>query len=115
MKANESSAHYESKVRECTNFAVREIKKVCKEIGPRPSGEENESKAQDYVEKLMEPFADEVVRERFELSPKAFMGWVLADGVMMLISSALMILALSNAVPQASVWLKAAALALSVI
>ena len=115
LKANESSAHYESKVRECTNFAVREIKKVCKEIGPRPSGEENESRAQDYVEKLMEPFADEVVRERFVLSPKAFMGWVLADGVMMLISSALMILALSGAVPQAAVWLKAAALALSVI
>ena len=31
------------------NFAAREIKRVCKEIGPRASGEENERKAQAYL------------------------------------------------------------------
>ena len=29
MKAYESHAHYPSKVRECSNFAIREIRKVC--------------------------------------------------------------------------------------
>ena len=50
MKANESHAHYASKVRECSNFAIREIKKVCKEVGPRPAGFEGEKQGQDYVE-----------------------------------------------------------------
>ena len=48
MKASESNPNYPSKVREMTNYTIREIKKVCKDIGPRPSGEENERKAQDY-------------------------------------------------------------------
>mgnify|MGYP000561148382 CR=1 FL=1 len=47
MKASESNPNYPSKVREMTNYTIREIKKVCKDIGPRPSGEENERKAQD--------------------------------------------------------------------
>ena len=45
MKASESNPNYPSKVREMTNYTIREIKKVCKDIGPRPSGEENERKA----------------------------------------------------------------------
>ena len=49
MKASESNPNYPSKVREMTNYTIREIKKVCKDIGPRPSGEENERKAQYYV------------------------------------------------------------------
>lgn len=114
MRASESNSHYASKVRECTNFAAREVKKVCANIGPRPSGEEGEKKAQDYVEELMAPIADEVKREKFSLHPKAFMGWVLVDGIMMLISAALMILALSGAVPAAAVALKALATVLSV-
>ena len=72
LKAYESNAHYPSKVRECSNFAVREIKRVCEQIGPRPAGYEGEKKAQDYVEKLMTPIADEVTREKFTLSPKAW-------------------------------------------
>ncbi len=97
MKAKESIPHFDSKVRECSNFTVREIKKVCKEIGPRPSGEENEQKAQDYVENLMGGIADDVKRESFDVHPKAFMSWVLIDGSAMIIAAILMILSLVNA------------------
>ena len=100
MKANESHKHYASKVRECSNFAVREIKKVCEQVGPRPAGYEGEQKAQDYVEKLMTPIADEVVREKFTLSPKAFMSWVTIDGILALISAILGIVAFTGAIPQ---------------
>lgn len=115
MKAKESNAHFDSKVRECSNFTVREIKKICKEIGPRPSGEENEQKAQDYVENLMGGIADDVKRESFDVHPKAFMSWVLIDGIEMLVAAVLMILAHLNVFPSASDVLRGAAFALSVI
>lgn len=115
MKAKESSSHFDSKVRECSNFTVREIKKVCKEIGPRPSGEENEQKAQDYVENLMSGIADEVKRESFGVHPKAFMSWVIIDGIGMLIASVLMILANLNVFPSASDVFRGASFGLSVI
>ncbi len=99
MKAYESHAHYPSKVRECSNFAIREIKKVCKEVGPRPAGYENEKKGQDYVEKLMTPIADEVKRESFTLSPKAFMSWVTLDGALALVAAVLGILCFAFNMP----------------
>lgn len=99
MKAYESNAHYASKVRECSNFAVREIKRVCEQIGPRPAGYEGEKKAQDYVEKVMTPIADDVTREKFTLSPKAFMSWVTIDGVLALIAAILGIIAFTGLVP----------------
>ncbi len=100
MKAHESHAHYSSKVRECTNFAIREIRKVCKDIGPRPAGFEGEAKGQDYVEKLMTPIADEVRREKFTLSPKAFMSWVMIDGILALIAAVLGILCFALQLPE---------------
>lgn len=115
MKAKESHVHFESKVRECSNFTVREIKKVCKEIGPRPSGGENEKKAQDYVEELMTPIADDVKREEFSVHPIAFMSWVVIDGVAMLIASILMILAHVNVFPEASKAMIIASLVLAII
>ena len=96
MKARESHPHFDSKVRESTNFAIREVKRVCKEIGPRPSGEEGEAKAQDYLENLMKPMADSVEREKFDVHPKAFMSWVIIDSVSMIIASILMIVALTG-------------------
>ena len=100
MKAYESHAHYSSKVRECTNFAIREIKKVCKEVGPRPAGYEGEKKGQDYVEKLMTPIADEVRRESFTLSPKAFMSWVMIDGILALVAAVFGILCFALQMPE---------------
>ena len=78
---------------------MREIKKVCQQVGPRPAGFEGEEKAQDYVENLMNPIADEVVREKFTLSPNAFMGWVAIDGILLVIAAALGILAFTGFVP----------------
>ncbi len=99
MKAYESHTHYPSKVRECSNFAIREIKKVCKEVGPRPAGYEGEKKGQDYVENLMTPIADEVKRENFTLSPKAFMSWVMIDGALALVAAVLGILCFAFNMP----------------
>ena len=101
MKANESHTHYASKVRECSNFAIREIKKVCKEVGPRPAGFDGEKKGQDYVEKLMTPIADEVKRESFTLSPKAFMSWVMIDGALALLAAIMGILCSIGFLPPA--------------
>ena len=44
LKANESVKNYAASVRMYTNYTVREIKKICKEIGPRPAGSESEKK-----------------------------------------------------------------------
>lgn len=102
MKASESNPNYPSKVREMTNYTIREIKKVCKDIGPRPSGEENERKAQDYVADSMSKVADSVVKEKFELHPKAFMGWVPLDVILMTISIVLTLLSYFDVLPSAS-------------
>ena len=102
MKASESNPNYPSKVREMTNYTIREIKKVCKDIGPRPSGEENERKAQDYVADSMSKVADSVVKEKFELHPKAFMGWVPLDVILMTISVILTLLSYFDVLPSAS-------------
>ncbi len=89
MLARESNANYPSRRREMTNYTIREVKKICKEIGPRESGEESERKAQAYVAESMKNVADSVEIEDFELHPKAFMGWVLLDVILMMISSVL--------------------------
>ncbi len=76
MTARESIANYESKLREYTNFAVRGIKKVCKECGPRPSASEEERKAQEMMQKDLETCCDKTWMESFKTAPKAFMLWV---------------------------------------
>ena len=101
MKAYESHPHYPSKVRECSNIAIREIKKVCKDVGPRPAGYEGEKKGQDHVEALMTPIADDVKRESFTLSPKAFMSWVMIDGALALVAAILGILCFAFDMPPA--------------
>lgn len=102
MQARESNANYPSRRREMANFAAREIKRVCKEIGPRASGEESERKAQAYLAETMKPVADSVEVEDFELHPKAFMGWVLLDVCLMLVSGVLLILSCLDVFPAAS-------------
>ncbi len=52
MKASESNPNYPSKVREMTNYTIREIKKVCKDIGPRPSGEEMSARLRTMLRTL---------------------------------------------------------------
>ncbi len=86
MKASESNSNYPSRLREMTNYTVREVKRVCKDIGPRESGEESERKAQAYVAESMKSVCDSVEVEEFDVHPKAFMSWVVIDVVLMLLS-----------------------------
>lgn len=86
MKACESTQNYPSRVREMSNYTVREVKKVCTQIGPRESGEESERKAQQYVAESMKSVCDSVETEEFDVHPKAFMGWVVIDVVLVLLS-----------------------------
>ncbi|MCL2509040.1 MAG: M28 family metallopeptidase [Oscillospiraceae bacterium] len=75
MKLSDLDINAASKLRESSNFAVREIKKVCKNIGPRAPGTDKENEAQDYIVKNCARFADTVEKENFKLSPRAFLAW----------------------------------------
>ena len=92
MKLEELNLNPVAKVRESTNFTVREIKKVCKNIGPRAAGSENENKAQDYILENCAKFADTAEKETFRLSPRAFMAWPWLGAVIEFIAIALFIL-----------------------
>lgn len=93
MKANESVKNYESTRRMYTNYAARSIKKVCKEIGPRFAGSEEEKKSIEYMAEDMKTCCDEVQIESFPVHPKAFMGWIPFSVVVMTISNLLFFVA----------------------
>jgi len=76
MTARQTIAGYDSRLREYANFAVRGIKKVCKECGPRPPCSPQEKKAQEMMRKDLETCCDSVRMETFKTAPRAFMGWV---------------------------------------
>ena len=86
MKANESVNNYASSVRMYTNYTVREIKKICKNIGPRLAGSEQEYEAHKYIAEEMKTCCDKVDIEEFKLSPEAFMSWVRIDGALIIFS-----------------------------
>lgn len=92
MSARESIANYPSRRREMTNYALREIKKVSSEIGPRISGEESERKMQALVAESHRQVADTVEVEEFEAHPKAFTGWIPIDVILLLGSVVLLML-----------------------
>lgn len=89
MKASESIPNFAPKLREYANYTARQIKDVCKNIGPRPSGEENEKIAQERFAKELENYADSVTVEPFDLHPKAFLGWVPMCAIIMIIANVL--------------------------
>lgn len=86
LKANESVKNYAASVRMYTNYTVREIKKICKTIGPRIAGSEQEYEAHKHIAEEMKTCCDEVAIEEFKLSPEAFMSWVRIDGTLILLS-----------------------------
>lgn len=88
MKANESVKNYPSVRRMYANYAARGIKNVCKTIGPRFSGSEQELKGLEYMADEMKTCCDEVKIEPFEVHPWAFLGWVPLCVVLMLVSFA---------------------------
>lgn len=86
MKANESIPNYDIKVREYTNYAIKSIKNVCKNFGPRPVGSEAEMKAQEYMQADLEKWCDEVKHEEYKCSDKAFMSWVPIGSALILLN-----------------------------
>ena len=89
MKASESIANYDIKVREYTNYAIKSIKNCCKNFGPRPTGSEAEKNAQEYMMNDLNNFCDEVTREEFKVSDKAFMSWIRIGVIMAIIAIAM--------------------------
>ena len=71
MKASESVKNYPSSLRMYTNYTVREIKKMCQSIGPRPSGTESERKAQEHLVSEMKTCCDKAATEDFKMSKYA--------------------------------------------
>ena len=86
LKANESVKNYPASLRMYTNYTVREIKKICKTIGPRLAGSPQEHEAQKHIAEEMKTCCDEVTIEDFKLSPEAFMSWVRIDGILIILS-----------------------------
>lgn len=84
MKAQDSVKNYPSALREMTNFSVRGIKKICKDVGPRPAGSEQEHEAQKLMAAELDGACDKVEIEPFDVHPGAFLGWMLTDGIMMI-------------------------------
>ena len=84
MKAQDSGKNYPSALREMTNFSVRGIKKICKDVGPRPAGSEQEHEAQKLMAAELDGACDKVEIEPFDVHPGAFLGWILTDGIMMI-------------------------------
>ena len=84
MKAQDSVKNYPSALREMTNFSVRGIKKICKDVGPRPAGSEQEHEAQKLMAAELDGACDKVEIEPIDVHPGAFLGWILTDGIMMI-------------------------------
>ena len=89
MKSSESIPNFDIKVREYTNYAIKSIKNVCKNFGPRAVGTQAEKNAQEYMKADLEKFCDEVRREEFRCSDKAFMAWVPVCAILLIVSSVL--------------------------
>lgn len=76
MKARETVKNYPSERRMYANYVVKNVKNICKNVGPRPSGSEKELEAQNWMAEELKTTCDEVKVEPFKLHPHAFMGWV---------------------------------------
>lgn len=86
MRANESVKNYPSTLRMYTNYADRRIRSICKEVGPRESGSESEKKAQEIILNDLKTCSDESKIEEFKIGKYAFMGWVVLDGILLLLA-----------------------------
>lgn len=65
MKANQSVENYDSRIREYANYSFRQSRNICKTIGKREAGSENEMKLQQHVENELKTCADEVKVDEF--------------------------------------------------
>lgn len=114
MYAKDSVSNFSEQLKKYTAYVEEQIRTVIGTVGPRESGEDSERKAQDYVVEHMTGTADTVEREGFKLHPKAFMGWVLIDGICMLAAAILMLLSFFS-VPGFGTWAVVVALILTLV
>ncbi|MCD7827422.1 MAG: M28 family metallopeptidase [Clostridiales bacterium] len=91
MKPQDCGPRYSSNLRECANFAVWTIKKICKDIGPRPSAGEEELKAQELIAKQTGSAADTAETREFTAAPAAFYGWMKIDAVLLAVGALLLL------------------------
>lgn len=87
MKSTESVGRYDSEVRLYTNYAIKHIKTMCKNFGPRPVGSEAEINTQEYLAKELETTCDTVLKEEYKCSDKAFMSWVPIGAALIILSA----------------------------
>ncbi len=85
MKSNESIPNFDVKVREYTNYSIKSIKNICKNFGPRPVGSDAEKQAQEYMQADLQKWCDDVKREEYKCSDKAFMAWVPIGAVLLIL------------------------------
>lgn len=88
MKSNESIPNFDVKIREYTNYSIKSIKNVCKNFGPRPVGSDAEKQAQEYMQADLQKWCDDVKREEYKCSDKAFMAWVPVGAVLLILGTA---------------------------
>ncbi len=115
MRPDVCSKNYVSDRRMYANYVARNIKKLCKEVGPRPSGSEKELEAQQWMARDLETSCDEVKTESFRLAPAAFMGWVQLAVFCGVASAALLFLTRWNFFEGQGIIFTAAAAALNII
>lgn len=89
LKASESVKNYQSERRMYTNYAARAIKKVCREIGPRFSGTEQEKKGIEFMAEELKTCCDDVNIDSYTVSPKAFLGWIPLSVTLMTVAAVL--------------------------
>ena len=113
MKANESVKNYTSERRMYANYVARNIKNVCKTVGPRCAGTEKELEAQNLMAEELKTTCDDVNIESFSLHPRAFMGWI--QLTVLCVTAAAVMLFLSHFFPAAAYPLLGIGVALVVI
>lgn len=63
-------------IKKLGKYAVKNITRICNEIGPRKPGSAEELKAQKLMAKDLEKTCDEVTIEEFKVHRQAFMGFI---------------------------------------
>ncbi len=68
------------------NYMYKFIEDICKEVGPRESGTEQEILAGNRVELELKNFCDETRQEKYISSPHAFLGGIKYGAIMVFIA-----------------------------
>lgn len=94
MKANECVEKYDSRIREYVNYSYRQARTVCKTIGEREAGSENEKKLQLHVKEELETCADKVITEDFKFAGDYKLLQSKVGAVLLIIASAVLLFTL---------------------